>query len=205
MAVTMPNLGDQAPGGTKGARTRRRLLDAAITRFSADGFRRTSVSDISRDAGVTPAAAYAYFANKDALFKAAVDADTAALLDAAQQGIEGLNIRDAYWTTVSQLRERLPEHPLAQRVLAGLEPVIAGQLMDLPALARVVDTMAEALREAQRAGEIRPDVGPDHFAVGLQVLILSALMAEIQFGSDERRMLGVVAVLDAAMRPMPQL
>ena len=186
---------------TKGARTRRRLLDAAIARFSADGFRRTSVSDISRDAGVTPAAAYAYFANKDALFKAAVDADTAALLDAAQRGIEGLGIRDAYWTTVSQLRERLPEHPLAQRVLAGLEPGIGGQLMDLPALARVVDTMALALREAQRAGEIRADVGPDHFAVGLQVLILSALMAEIQFGSDERRMLGVVAVLDAALRP----
>ena len=43
-----------APG--KGERTRRRLLDIAVQRFAADGFRRTSVSDIAREAGLTPAA-----------------------------------------------------------------------------------------------------------------------------------------------------
>lgn len=186
----------------KGARTRRRLLDAAIARFSSDGFRRTSVSDIARDADVSPAAAYAYFANKDALFTAAVDADTTALLEASQTGIAGLGIRDAYWTTVAQLRDRLDSHPLSRRVLAGLEPGVAERLMNLPSLTTVAATLADALREARRTGEIRRDVDPEHFAIGLQVLIISALMAEIQFGSDERRMLGVVAVLDAAMRPL---
>jgi AcrR family transcriptional regulator len=34
---------------TKGERTRQRLLEAAIQRFAADGYRRTSVSDIARD------------------------------------------------------------------------------------------------------------------------------------------------------------
>src|SRR5262245_48727182 len=122
MAVPMRTGVEPRPSGGKGARTRRRLLDAAIARFSSDGFRRTSVSDIARDAGVTPAAAYAYFANKDALFAAAVDADAAALLHVAQQDLDGLSVRDAYWTAVARLRERLPTHPLAQRVLAGLEP-----------------------------------------------------------------------------------
>ena len=46
-----------APG--KGERTRARLLEIAIRRFAADGFRRTSVSDIAREAGLSPAAAYA--------------------------------------------------------------------------------------------------------------------------------------------------
>src|SRR6266545_4993894 len=35
----------------KGERTRQRLLDIAVRRFAADGFRRTSVSDIAREAG----------------------------------------------------------------------------------------------------------------------------------------------------------
>ena len=65
--------------GTKGDRTRRRLLDLAVRRFAADGYRRTSVSDIARDADLTPAAVYAYFAGKEALFQAAVDADASAL------------------------------------------------------------------------------------------------------------------------------
>src|SRR5918995_6351493 len=71
-----------APG--KGARTRQRLLEIAVRRFAADGFRRTSVSDIAREAGLTPAAAYAYFAGKDGLFQAAVDAHASALIEAAR-------------------------------------------------------------------------------------------------------------------------
>src|ERR671910_1608635 len=71
-----------APG--KGERTRQRLLEIAVRRFAADGFRRTSVSDIAREAGLTPAAAYAYFAGKDGLFQAAVDADASALIEAAR-------------------------------------------------------------------------------------------------------------------------
>ena len=57
---------------TKGERTRHALLAGAIRRFAADGYRATSLADIARDARVTPAAAYAYFANKEALFTEAV-------------------------------------------------------------------------------------------------------------------------------------
>ena len=55
-----------------------------MRRFAADGFRRTSVSDIAREAGLTPAAAYAYFAGKEGLFQAAVDADAGALIEGAR-------------------------------------------------------------------------------------------------------------------------
>src|SRR5262249_56215036 len=73
----------------KGERTRQRLLDIAIRRFAEDGFRRTSLSDIARAAGLTPAAAYAYFAGKGGLFQAAVDADAGALIAAARSGALG--------------------------------------------------------------------------------------------------------------------
>ena len=39
---------DQTPE-TKGAQTRRAILQAAIIRFGRDGFRATSVADIARD------------------------------------------------------------------------------------------------------------------------------------------------------------
>ena len=61
--------------GPRGTGPAERLLELAVGRFAADGYRRTSVSDIARDADLTPAAVYAYFANKEALFQAAVDAD----------------------------------------------------------------------------------------------------------------------------------
>ena len=46
----------EAPAGGKGARTRQRLLEIAVRRFAQDGFRRTSVSAVAREARLTPAA-----------------------------------------------------------------------------------------------------------------------------------------------------
>ena len=92
-----------APG--KGERTRQRLLEIAVRRFAADGFRRTSVSDIARAAGLTPAAAYAYFAGKEGLFQAAVDADAAALIEVARSdALGGGSARERLFVFVTALR-----------------------------------------------------------------------------------------------------
>ena len=65
---------------TKGERTRARILEAAVERFGANGFRPTSVAAIARDAGVSAAAPFAYWPSKEALFDAAVDADARAVI-----------------------------------------------------------------------------------------------------------------------------
>src|SRR2546430_16032178 len=109
-----------APG--KGERTRRRLLDIAVQRSAADGSRRTSVSDIAREAGLPPAAAYAYFAGKEGLFQAAVDADAGALIEAARSAAaEGASAREQLFLFVGELRERVDEHPLARRGVSRRE------------------------------------------------------------------------------------
>ncbi|GIU87189.1 MAG: hypothetical protein KatS3mg009_1704 [Acidimicrobiia bacterium] len=193
--------GRPAPGG-KGERTRRRILQHAIARFAAEGRQRTALADIARDAGVTPAAVYAYFPGKEALFRAAVDADAEALLAAARARASGDSVRDVYWTTVAALREALPSHPLVRRVLAGLEPGVGAQLLELPSLVEARRELIDALRAGQATGEIRADIEPEPFATGLEALVLSALMAELQLGAhDEQLVLSVVAVLDAALRP----
>jgi len=189
----------------KGERTRQRLLDIAVRRFAEDGFRRTSLSDIARAAGLTPAAAYAYFAGKEGLFQAAVDADAGALIDAARSvALGGRSARERLFFFVEALRERVEDHPLARRVLSGLEPEVAARLVTIPSLVSLTADLADELAEAQAAGDIRRDVDPAELAVGLETVVLSLLMAELQTGLtvEPERAAGVLALLDAALRPV---
>jgi AcrR family transcriptional regulator len=192
-----------ATPGTKGDRTRRRLIELAVRRFAADGYRRTSVSDIARDADLTPAAVYAYFTNKEALFQAAVDADASALIESSRLAVADLPLLDAIGAMVTVLGERVARHPLAARVLAGREPDVIDRLLDLPSLRTLVDDVAAGIEIAQAAGEVRADVDARTTAEGLESIVLSLLMSSLQSGvtSDSRRAVGARAVLDAALRP----
>lgn len=189
--------------GTKGDRTRQRLLEIAVRRFAADGYRRTSVSDIARDADLTPAAVYAYFAGKEALFQAAVDADASALIADAGSAVDGLPLRDGVARIMAVLGDRMAEHPLAARVLSGQEPDVIDRLLDLPSLAELTATLAVGIAEAQAAREIRTDVDPQLIAEGLEAIVLSLLMSSLQAGvqSTSRRAEAARAVLDAALSP----
>src|ERR1700685_4110612 len=106
---------------TKGAQTRRAILDAAIARFGREGYRSTSVADIARDAGVGGTVAYAYFPNKEALFLAAVDEDAAAVIgEGLATVMEVPDIRRWDDTLIFTLVDAVERHPLARRLLAGL-------------------------------------------------------------------------------------
>jgi AcrR family transcriptional regulator len=194
---------EPAPGG-KGDRTRRRLLDIAIRRFAVDGFRRTSVSDIAREVGVTPATTYAYFASKDALFEAAVDADAAAMIDHARSRMTGETVRERWLPWLGVLVTELPEHPLAARVLSGREPEVLPRLLNLPSLQVLRGDLAADLRAGQQQGEVRADVDPDVIAMGIETFVLSLLMGYLQAGQDQTadRATAVVALLDAALKPL---
>jgi AcrR family transcriptional regulator len=190
-----------APG--KGERTRARLLDLAVARFAAEGYRRTSVSEIARDAGLTPAAVYAYFAGKDALFKAAVDADAAALIEESRADATAPTLRDRLGLFVAVLFDRLDDHLLARRVLSGYEPEVVGRLLDLPSLKSLVADISADVAVGQEAGEIRGDVDPATTALGLETIVLALLMAQLQTGvaPSSERSVGALVVLDAALRP----
>jgi AcrR family transcriptional regulator len=193
---------DPAPG--KGERTRARLLEIAVRRFAAEGYRRTSVSDIARDAELTPAAVYAYFSGKEALFEAAVDFDAAALIDEARDALPAATpVRERLLAIVAELIDRLDAHPLARRVLAGGEPDVIQRLLDLPSLRALVVDTAELLEGAQERGEVRTDVDPTLLSWGLETIVLTLLMGHLQAGVDpgSDRALGALTVLDAALRP----
>lgn len=204
VTLEAPHLRTIPPEGGKGDRTRRRLLEVAVERFAAEGFRRTSVSEIARAVDLTPAAAYAYFAGKEALFTAAVDHDAEGLVEHARQAMrEGGAPHQQVIAVLVTLVARLDEHPLARRVLAGQEPDAVGRVLDLPSLAAFRHELGAELRDAQARGEVRTDVDPDQLAAGLEALVISLLMAQIQtgIGPGTDRAGGVVTVLEAALRP----
>lgn len=187
----------------KGARTRARLLEIAVRRFAAEGYRRTSVSDVAREAGLTPASVYAYFAGKEALFKAAVDADAGALIDEAGPTVSTGNARVQFASRVAELLARIDDHPLARRVLAGQEPEVVGRLLDLPSLQVLTATFAEQLATGQETGDVRRDIDPAVVATGMEAIVLCLLMGVVQAGVDPGSDMaaGVAEVLDAALRP----
>lgn len=188
---------------SKGDRTRQVLLDAAIVRFAREGFRGTSVADVCRDAGLSTTASYPYFANKEALFIAAVDEDVAGLIDDAVHlvGIQS----DLHWghTMMLNLLDRLAAHPLAKRVVSGLESQFTMRLLDIPALDQLRKGVAELMRSLQVTGEVRTDVEPDQMASGIVTIVIALLMTTAQIGAQgfERVAQDIEAVLDAATRP----
>jgi AcrR family transcriptional regulator len=170
---------------TKGAQTRRAILDAAIARFGRDGFRSTSVADIARDASVGGTVAYAYFPSKEALFLAAVDEDAAGVINeglvSVMEDPNPLQWRD---TLIFTLVGAVEHHPLARRLLAGLEPDVTVRVLEIPALAELRKACAERLRSEQAAGTIRPDIDAAAIGNGIVALMLSVLMSVIQLGPE---------------------
>ena len=189
---------------TKGERTQRRLLELAVERFGAEGFRRTSVSAVAREAGVTQAAVYAYFANKEALFEAAVDADAEALVQAAEAAIDPADpLRERLLTMFAHLLDGLAEHPLTTRVLGGKEPEVINRLLALPVLQRIEAALTVDLAAGQQDGTVARTAPAEQLAEGILTIVLTLLMARVQVGPETsaQRMGAVIAVLDAVFRP----
>lgn len=142
---------------TQAAR-RERVLNAAEQCFARQGFHRTSMQDICREAGISAGALYVYFESKEALISGICEREmhelTARLnsVRAAADFMQGLvALGEAY--TVHQPPEKL-----------RLQVEINAEALRNPAVAKIVHTMDafvlqsfERLLEAARdAGQIKP-------------------------------------------------
>lgn len=189
---------------TKGEVTRAAILEAAIVRFGRDGYRVTAVADIARDAGVGGTVAYAYFPNKEALFMAALDEDAAAVIREGLTSIlESADFNDWRQTLIFALVAAVERHPLARRLLAGLEPEVTPRVLEIPALTELRKAIAERLRTEQGNGKVRRDIDPVEIANGIVAINLSLLMSVVQLGRDAAApySFDVASVFAAALDP----
>jgi AcrR family transcriptional regulator len=191
---------------TKGAQTRRAILDAAVARFGREGYRQASVADIARDASVGGTVAYAYFPNKEALFLAAVDDDAAGVINLGlASAVTGTDAGDWRRTLFFALVEACDQHPLARRLLAGLEPDVTDRVLETPALVDLRRICAERLAAEQLAGTARPDIDPVVTANGIVGILLAMLMSVVQLGGAAATFYAddVTAVLRSAIEVAP--
>jgi len=190
----------------KGEQTRQAILRAAIERFGRDGYRATSVADIARDAGVGGTVAYAYFPGKEALFLAAIDEDAAAVIHEGLSSINDSATIDAWRQALMfTLVEAVERHPLARRLLGGLEPEATDRVLELPALADLRKACIERLRNEQVEGSVRGDIDPVAVGNGIVAILLSLLMSVVQIGSTTALHYAgdVTAVFEAALSRPP--
>ena len=165
------------------ANQRERLLDAAVVCFAGDGIAATSLRTIALKAGVTPALVHYYFGSKEQLVEAfiaermtpvaaalrasllAAGPDPRALMAAFVRGMHDVVARFPWWPAL-WVREVLNEK-------GALRDVLLKQIA--PQVAQLVAT---ALAEAQKRGELAPDLDPRLTMVSLMGLTMMPLAAE---------------------------
>lgn len=193
---------------SRGDATRRALLDAATTRFARDGYRTTSVADIARDADLGDTTAYVHFPNKEALFLAAVDRDVGALFIEVLSALQELKPTPRWAQELfAAVLHIVDDHPLARRLLAGLEPTITERTLESHAIDDLSATLAARVAAAQQGGRLRPDVSPDDLAEGLVGLVIATSMAAVQAGDSYLTRFGdgLTALFHATLVPDPRL
>ncbi len=187
---------------SKGELTRRTILDAAIARFGRDGYRATSVADIARAAAVGGTVPYTYFTDKEALFFAALDEDAAAAINKGMaNAFDDLDLASWRRNLLLTLVGAVEDHPLARRLLAGLEPEVTPRVLEIPALTELRKVCAARIEAQQVAGTVRPDIDPASTANGIVAILLSLLMSIVQLGSEAAGPYAadVVGIFEAAL------
>lgn len=193
---------------SKGARTRQALVDAAVHRFATDGYRGTTLTAVAGDVGISPAAVYRHFADKDELFLAAVNADAEGLVGLARDAL-GVDTGGSLLELLGQLSDGVAvaaaDHPLVARVLAGLDVLSPQRILELPALAELRAELVELLRFGQAAGLVRADLDPAPTVLALETVVLDHVAYLVTIGGPapgpDERWAAVVHLLDAALRP----
>jgi AcrR family transcriptional regulator len=149
---------------------RAQIVDAAVECFARDGFHRTTMHDICREAGLSPGAVYRYFAGKEELIEAIADdrheREQGFLVQGASagQGMDALRtLGRAFFASLADPDERRRRRLGVQVWSEALRnPAIHAIVMrgvDGPRVA-----IASLVREAQELGELRRDLDPDSVA-----------------------------------------
>jgi TetR/AcrR family transcriptional regulator, fatty acid metabolism regulator protein len=147
--------------------SKERIVAAARRRFETYGYRRTSIAEIARDAGIAVGTIYRYFAGKEAVFLGVVEHLNRAWLTESRRALDGPG-------TAADRLQRLGAASIQFAADNALITAIAMRDTDIvfaPLLERVHEEMqrqnvamiADVVRDGIREGTFR-DVDPVHAA-----------------------------------------
>ena len=153
--------GRSSPAPSRRDATREAILAAGLHCFSRDGYRRTALDRVAREAGISRAALYLHFANKEELFRALVDALHARTLSEAMAAARA----------PGSLADRLTAVMVAK----------SGRFFDL---LRASEHAEEFLDENHRlCGELSAEAAAKHARLLARLLAAAAGAGEISLGA----------------------
>ncbi|HET9731924.1 MAG TPA: TetR family transcriptional regulator [Acidimicrobiales bacterium] len=185
----------RAVGDDEKAVRRQGILAAAKKVFARDGFQATSMADVAKAAHVSYGAVYWYFASKDELFHALMDAEAQALrahiaealASSDGEGAEGL-LRDAVRATFEFFEADRATVKLLFRDSYALGGRFERHLFGI--YEGFIDDLRGVFVEAQRRGEI-VDFPPAVAAFSVAALV--GQLAHRRLSTDDGLDAGVVA------------
>lgn len=137
----------------RGARTRRRLLEAAEVVFAEHGYHEASIVKLTEAAGVAQGTFYLYFASKQEIFSELVlDLNRRVRHALSEAASKGRDRREAELLGFRAYFRFTAEHPALYRIIRQAEFVAPETLHQH--YARFIDGYATGLRAAMEAGEI---------------------------------------------------
>ncbi len=184
---------------------RRRILDAAEQCFARNGFHRTTMQDICREAGISAGALYLYFASKEALIEGLTERDREEYLGhiAAGTGDEDFAVVLRHLFQVCIVEQ--PPHKAALFVEIGAEATRN------PVIARTLETCDRTMRASIRAflhdaldkGRIAPGLPLDQALLATMALIDGVLWRRATDPTFDvvAAAPAVMATLNAILRP----
>jgi TetR/AcrR family fatty acid metabolism transcriptional regulator len=141
--------------------TKNRIIDSAKKLFAEQGYLKTTVVDISKQAGLSEAALYEYFQGKEDLLLAIPDLWVSDLLSDVQEQLFGIKgaankLRKYLWWNM----RRIEQAPLDAKIVYLFLKTNAN-FMNTPVYANVRKLYAylvDIFEEGKKTGEMRPDL-----------------------------------------------
>lgn len=158
-------------------RTKRKLLDAALSEFAANGYDGARVGEIAARAGVNKQLISYYFGGKEGLFRAMTREWLDDERDQAGPGVPAEQVMRWY------LRDSLADPRIGR---LAMWQALSDDLPEEESEADAERELAQ-MRERQREGEIAADLDP----AAVQIALMGMTMAPVVFRRTAKRLFGV--------------
>lgn len=149
---------------------RAQILDAALRCFARDGFHRTTMQDIVREAALSPGAIYRYFAAKEDIIAAIASQRHASELAMLRDAETNADVEAGLHQLVPAFLGRLsdPAEQQWRRVTVQLwgEALRSERVMEVAreGLEEPLRALATLIRRGQQTGQLSRDLDPDALA-----------------------------------------
>ncbi|WP_170585791.1 TetR/AcrR family transcriptional regulator [Ruegeria arenilitoris] len=177
------------------------ILTSAFQAFSAYGFRKTSMDDIARGAGMSRPAVYLHYKNKEAIVRSLTHAHYAEKIEAVAQALQGDG-------TVPEILARAIDAQIAgmAAILAsphGLEMLDTSKSTAADIVAEgeaaLADLYAEWLKRELAAGRVRLPDGPAETARTITATLKGIKMTASNAEEFEQRIAQLSALIGAGL------